>query len=87
MLDITKVVLQGIQGEFDKCCVLAEIKKIYNEARIWVRYTYIIGYGNESQMREESREVNALIKNMKWARMKELGYPVCANYKDELGSE
>ncbi len=85
MLDITQSVLQGIQKEFDKCCVLTEINRTYRDARIWVRYTYIIGYEGEPQMREESREANALIKNMRWARMKELGYPVVTNNKDEWG--
>lgn len=65
-------VMIAINEEFKKCCQIDEINKIYRQARIWVRYNFVISGVDK----EGAKEVNDGIKNMRWNRMKELGYRV-----------
>lgn len=66
------IILDGLKKEFDKCTCMDEINKLYRQARIWVRITYIIGGVGT---KEDAHDVNRRIKNIRWTRMKELGYP------------
>ncbi len=66
------IILEGLKKEFGKCTCMDEINKLYRQARIWVRITYIIGGVGT---KEDAHEVNRRIKNIRWTRMKELGYP------------
>ena len=72
------IILAGLKKEFDKCTCIDEINKLYRQARIWVRITYVIGGVGT---REDSHAVNYKIKNLRWARMKELGYEVPEKFK------
>ena len=65
-------ILLGIQSEMRKCSHIDELNKIYRHARIWVRYNYVVSGVDK----EYAKEVNEILKNMRWQRMKEMGYLV-----------
>lgn len=62
-------VIKNVQAEMQQADSRDSVHRVYRQARTWVRFHC---HYAESCTEERSREINLLLKNMRWARLEEL---------------
>lgn len=62
-------VIKNVRAEMKQADTRDSVNKVYRQARIWVRFHC---HYAESCTEERSREINALLKNMRWERLEDL---------------
>ena len=69
--ELENTVLENVKQNFSELDNKDSINKLYRQARTWVRFMWVFG---NAITQERSWELNGKLKQLRWDRLKELGY-------------
>lgn len=69
--ELENTVLENVKQNFSELDNKDSINKLYRQARTWVRFMWVFG---KAITQERSWELNGKLKQLRWDRLKELGY-------------